>query len=89
LLNMKKANRTPLKGIKQVIPYLGPALIFVLALGLVILGKDVGTAMIVVIIGVSAFFVAGFPVRYMAIAGSFFAFLFFMIFVRGSANRWA
>lgn len=47
--------------------YMMPGLIFALSLGLILLGKDLGTGMIVVFIGVVAFMVAGFPFKWMAV----------------------
>lgn len=46
-------------------PYLKPIIGFVLSFGLIMLGKDLGTAMIIVIIGFVAFLVSGFPLKWL------------------------
>lgn len=46
-------------------PYLTPICGFVLSFGLIMLGRDLGTAMIIVIIGFVAFLVSGFPLRWL------------------------
>ncbi|WP_418969805.1 FtsW/RodA/SpoVE family cell cycle protein [Alloscardovia omnicolens] len=74
---------------KRLIPYIRPVLYFMLALGLVVAGKDVGTAAIVALIGVAAFFIVGFPVSYMLIAGASLGVFVYLLLIRGSANRWA
>ena len=52
----------PKQGIRA---YLVPLGMFVFALGLVTLGRDIGTVMIIIIIGAAAFLLDGFPVRWM------------------------
>lgn len=46
--------------------YAVPAALYVLCLGLVMMGKDLGTGMIVLFIGFVAFLLGGFPVKYLA-----------------------
>ena len=46
--------------------YLVPIAVFVASLLLVLAGKDVGTALIIVLIGIIAFLVGGFPILWMA-----------------------
>ncbi|MBW3083609.1 peptidoglycan glycosyltransferase FtsW [Bifidobacterium phasiani] len=57
--------RFPAEGIKA---YAAPLIVYVACLGLVMLGRDMGTGMILVMIGVVAFLVGGFPGKWMAIA---------------------
>ncbi|RSX54257.1 cell division protein FtsW [Bifidobacterium goeldii] len=46
--------------------YAVPSALYVLCLGLVMMGKDLGTGMIVLFIGFVAFLLGGFPVKYLA-----------------------
>lgn len=66
--------------------YLVPALVFLACLGAVMLGKDLGTTMILIMIGAAAFLVGGFPGRWLA---SIFACLAIAVaaFVITSPNR--
>lgn len=52
--------------------YLTPIVVFIIGMGLVIGGKDLGTAMILVFIGAVAFLVSGFPMKWMG-AGALIA----------------
>lgn len=47
--------------------YAAPLIVYLLCLGLVMLGKDMGTGMIIVAIGVIAFLVGGFPLKWLFI----------------------
>lgn len=68
------------------IAYVPPAIIYAIGLALVLGGKDLGTAMIIVFIGVVAFLVAGFPMKWMGIfAGVMVALV--AILVVSSPNR--
>lgn len=49
--------------------YLKPALWFAAALGTVLLGKDLGTGLIIVAIGIVGFLIGGFPLKWMAVGG--------------------
>ena len=55
------AKRYRAEGIRA---YLVPGVAYVVSLGLVLLGKDLGTALIIVFIGVTAFMIGGFPTRF-------------------------
>lgn len=71
---------------KGISAYGVPSAIFVVCLGAVMLGKDLGTAMIVVFIGAVAFVIGGFPFRWLlAVAGSLVALI--AVFVVRSPNR--
>ena len=48
--------------------YAVPVAMFLLCVTLVMLGKDIGTAMIVVLIGATALLIGGFPIRWMVAA---------------------
>ncbi|OZG63506.1 cell division protein FtsW [Bifidobacterium lemurum] len=50
--------------------YVMPIALYGLGLALVLGGKDLGTAMIIVFIGVAAFLVSGFPLKWMAVFGA-------------------
>lgn len=64
-----------------------PALGFIAAFGLIMLGKDLGTDMIVVMIGLVAFFVSGFPLKWF-ISGAVLGIASIIgFFVVGSGNR--
>lgn len=66
--------------------YVAPLLVYVACLGLVMLGRDMGTGMIIVMIGLVAFLVGGFPGKWMAIAlGA--AVVMATVFVVSSPNR--
>ncbi|GAA0635416.1 peptidoglycan glycosyltransferase FtsW [Bifidobacterium pullorum] len=52
---------------RGVLAYLGPGLVYLACLALVMLGKDMGTGMIIVAIGVVAFLIGGFPLKWMAL----------------------
>lgn len=79
----RSAKAYPRDGLKA---YAVPGGMYVAALGLVMLGKDLGTAMILVFIGVVAFLISGFPLRYMAmLAGALGAVV--AVLVISSPNR--
>ncbi|TCD53966.1 cell division protein FtsW [Alloscardovia theropitheci] len=70
-------------------PYLSTIFGFAVAVGLVGLGKDLGTAIVVgIIIGVSLL-ISGFPLKYIFGVGIPGIAIIFLIMVRGSSNRWA
>lgn len=54
--------------------YLAPGIVYFVCLGLVMLGKDMGTGMIIVAIGIVAFLIGGFPMKWllagMAVVGA-------------------
>lgn len=62
----KSSARYEREGIKA---YAMPGLMYMAALGLVMLGKDLGTGLIIVFIGVVAFMIGGFPLKWMAALG--------------------
>lgn len=66
--------------------YLLPLALFVAAVGLVICGKDLGTCMILVFIGLVAFATSDFPKKWL-VAGGLVAFAFITVFVVTSSNR--
>lgn len=53
-----------------IMAYRWPAIVFVVCLGLVVAGKDVGTALIIVFIGVAAFLIGGVPAKWFALGGA-------------------
>lgn len=59
----KSAKQYARDGIKA---YLMPGIIYCAALGLIMLGKDLGTGLIIVFIGITAFMIGGFPLKWMA-----------------------
>lgn len=67
--------------------YWVPALGFILAFGLIMVGKDLGTAMIIVLIGVVAFLLGGFPIRWLLSIGAVGAVGIVGVFVLGNNNR--
>lgn len=69
-----------------VVAYAVPAIVYAIGLGLVLGGKDLGTAMIIVFIGIVAFLVAGFPLKWMAMMGLVLAVLVVALVV-SSPNR--
>ncbi|OTA27556.1 hypothetical protein B9G54_00330 [Alloscardovia macacae] len=69
-------------------PYILPGVAFIAAFGLVMAGKDLGTGIVIVLIGVGAFFLAGFPVTYLLSAALLGGGLLFIVLVRGNSNRW-
>lgn len=73
----------------NVMPYMRAIVTFAIALGFVVLGRDLGTAIVVAFIGVIALFIAGFPVTYLLGFGVPAALAVFFVLIRGSANRWA
>lgn len=66
--------------------YTLPLVMLALAVGLVILGKDLGTCMILVFIGLVAFWTSDFPKRWLGVAG-IIAVAFVALFVLTSSNR--
>ncbi|MCH9274723.1 putative lipid II flippase FtsW [Bifidobacterium amazonense] len=66
--------------------YAVPGGVYASCLGLVLLGKDLGTAMIIVFIGVVAFMISGFPLKYMAMLAGGLAVLVLVLVVT-SPNR--
>lgn len=68
-------------------PYWVPICGFVLAFIAVILGHDLGTAMIVVLIGAVVLLVGGFPLRMFVLLGGVGAAGILLMFVTGSSNR--
>ncbi len=66
--------------------YVLPIIIYIACLGLVMLGKDMGTGIIIVIIGIVAFFVGGFPVKWLVTGIAVIAVLG-AIFIIASPNR--
>ncbi len=89
LIQAKKKTDMQGKHRLDIAPFIGPGLIWFLSLGLVMLGKDLGTAIIVGIIGLVAFFLAGFPLTYIVLGGGALGVAIFLLLVRGSSNRWA
>jgi cell division protein FtsW len=67
--------------------YWVPALGFIIAFGLIMVGKDLGTAMIIVLIGVVAFLLGGFPIRWLLSIGAVGAVGIVGVFVLGNNNR--
>ncbi|OZG48664.1 peptidoglycan glycosyltransferase FtsW [Bombiscardovia coagulans] len=67
--------------------YWKPALGFMAAFGLIMMGKDLGTDMIIVIIGLVAFFVSGFPLKWFLTAAVLGLSGIVGFFVVGSGNR--
>ncbi|BDR53271.1 cell division protein FtsW [Bombiscardovia nodaiensis] len=67
--------------------YIKPALGFLAAFGLIILGKDLGTDLIVVFIGMVAFFISGFPLKWFIGAAVLGLAGIVGFFVVGSGNR--
>ena len=67
--------------------YAIPAGVFGLCLGLILLGKDLGTAMIIVMIGAVAFMVGGVPLRWLLGLGALGTAAIVVFFVMGSSNR--
>ncbi|KFI53900.1 protein FtsW-like [Bifidobacterium biavatii DSM 23969] len=66
--------------------YIVPGGVYASSLGLVLLGKDLGTAMIIVFIGVVAFMISGFPLKYMAMLAGALSVLV-LVLVITSSNR--
>nr|WP_236036730.1 putative lipid II flippase FtsW [Bifidobacterium simiiventris] len=60
---LRASKRAVNEGLKA---YAVPGLIYLAALGLIMLGKDLGTGLIVVFIGAVAFLIGGFPIKWMA-----------------------
>lgn len=73
-----------LSGIKA---YVEPIIGFVVAFIAVMVGHDLGTAMIIVLIGATALFVGGFPLKWFVGAGVLGAMVILLVFVSGSSNR--
>ncbi|BDR54395.1 cell division protein FtsW [Bombiscardovia apis] len=67
--------------------YIKPAAGFIAAFGLIMLGKDLGTDLIVVIIGLVAFFISGFPLKWFFSAATVGIAGIVGFFVLGSGNR--
>lgn len=81
---LRKASRQyALEGIKA---YMMPGLMYAGALGLVMLGKDLGTGLIIVFIGVVAFMISGFPLKWMAAGAGVLAALVGVLVI-SSPNR--
>lgn len=66
--------------------YIHPGIIYFICLALVMAGRDMGTGMIIVGIGLVAFLIGGFPLKWMAIGGGVVA-LAAAAFVIASPNR--
>lgn len=66
--------------------FIRPGITYGCALGIVLLGKDLGTGLIIVAIGIVGFLTGGFPMKIMAIAGTVLAGLI-ALFVLSSPNR--
>ncbi|WP_243388782.1 FtsW/RodA/SpoVE family cell cycle protein [Bifidobacterium simiarum] len=64
-----------------------PIGVFLLAFGAVIVGKDLGTAMIVVLIGASALLVGGLPISWFLGLGGLGVVGILLLFVTGNSNR--
>ncbi|GGI13070.1 cell division protein FtsW [Galliscardovia ingluviei] len=67
--------------------YAVPIVSFVAAFGAIMLGGDLGSAMITVLIGAVALFVGGFPLRWFVGLGVVGALGVVLVFVQGSSNR--
>ena len=77
------AKRYPREGIRA---YARPMLVYAVGLALVVAGKDLGTAMILVIIGLVALFVSGLPTKWMiGIVGAMVTLVLLLAFT--SPNR--
>lgn len=76
-----------IKGKHVILQYLIPIASFVAAFGFIMLGHDLGSAMIVLLIGAVAIFVGGFPMRWFVGLGALGVAGIVSVFVMGSDNR--
>lgn len=67
--------------------YLLPIVVAVVSFALVMVGKDLGTGMIIVLICAIAFLIGGFPIKWLAGVGLVGAVSIVGVFVLGSSNR--